>query len=276
MGTLHLVATPIGNLEDVTLRSLRVLREADLVCAEDTRRTRILLGRYDIEARLLSVHAHNEASRVARVGEVLEAGGSVALVSDAGTPLLCDPGQKIVEAAIESGHRVEASPGPSAVLTALALSGLAFPPFCFLGYLPRRVSARKKLFETYRDRPETLVFFESPHRVGRSLAELAETLGARRACVARELTKLHEEVVRDDLVSLAQRFSGVQKGEFTLVVAGAPESAEAVAWPEVEEMIVSRLAAGARPREIAAELASITGQPRREIYARAVALRSSA
>ena len=190
MGTLHLVATPIGNLEDVTLRSLRVLREADLVCAEDTRRTRILLERYDIEARPISVHAHNEASRVAQVLEVLDAGGGVALVSDAGTPLLCDPGQRIVEAAIEAGHRVEASPGPSAVLTALALSGLPFPPFCFLGYLPRRASARKKLFETYRERPETLVFFESPHRVGRSLAELAGSLGPRRACVARELTKL--------------------------------------------------------------------------------------
>ena len=274
MGTLHLVATPIGNLEDVTLRSLRVLREADLVCAEDTRRTRILLERYDIEARPISVHAHNEASRVAQVLEVLDAGGGVALVSDAGTPLLCDPGQRIVEAAIEAGHRVEASPGPSAVLTALALSGLPFPPFCFLGYLPRRASARKKLFETYRERPETLVFFESPHRVGRSLAELAGSLGPRRACVARELTKLHEEVVRDDLVSLAERFSGTQKGEFTLVVAGGPESAEAVAWPEVEALIVSRLADGARPREIAAELASSTGQPRREIYARAVALRS--
>ena len=274
MGTLHLVATPIGNLEDVTLRSLRVLREADLVCAEDTRRTRILLERYDIHARPISVHAHNEASRVAQVLEVLDAGGGVALVSDAGTPLLCDPGQRIVEAAIEAGHRVEASPGPSAVLTALALSGLSFPPFCFLGYLPRRASARKKLFETYRERPETLVFFESPHRVGRSLAELAGSLGARRACVARELTKLHEEVVREDLVTLADRFSGPQKGEFTLVVEGAPESAEAVAWPEVEGQIVSRLEAGARPREIAAELALSTGQPRREIYARAVALRS--
>jgi len=259
----------------VTLRALRVLREADLVCAEDTRRTRILLERYEIEARPISLHAHNEASRVTKVLEVLEAGGGVALVSDAGTPLLCDPGQRLVDAAIEAGHRVEAAPGPSAVLTALALSGLPVLPFCFLGYLPRRNSARKRLFETYRERSETLVCFESPHRVGTSLAELAEALGPRRACVARELTKLHEEVVRDDLTALAARFAGAQKGEFTLVIKGSVESAEALAWPEVEALIASRLASGARPREIAAELAASTGQPKREIYARAVALRSA-
>lgn len=273
MGTLYVVSTPIGNLEDVTVRALRVLKEVDLVCAEDTRRTKTLLDRYALKVRTVSLHAHNEASRVEGVLEVLRGGGAVALVSDAGTPLLCDPGQRLVDAVIAEGQSVEAIPGASAVLTALALSGLPAMPFAFLGYLPRRDGPRRQLLERYKDREETLVCFESPHRVAASLATLFEVLGPRQACVARELTKLHEEVVRDALDELAKRFAGEQRGEFTLVIAGAPRDGVSLAWVDVEEQIASRLAGGGRPRDIATELAPATGRPRREIYARAVALR---
>lgn len=276
MGTLYVVSTPIGNLEDVTHRALRVLREADLVYAEDTRRTRTLLQRYEVDAHPRSLHAHNEASRIEQILAALRADGQVALVSDAGTPLLCDPGERAVAAAIEDGHRIEAVPGASAVLAALALSGLPAMPFAFLGFLPRRDGERRRLLASYRDRPETLVCFESPHRVGQSLETLFEELGPRCACVARELTKLHEEVVRGGLEDLKQRFAGTQRGEFTLVIAGASAVREPLSWPEVESQIKTRLAEGGRPREIAAELFRPTGQPRREIYARAVALRDKA
>jgi 16S rRNA (cytidine1402-2'-O)-methyltransferase len=195
MGTLFVVATPIGNLDDITLRALRVLREADLLFAEDTRRTRILLDHHGIEARPVSLHAHNEAARCDRALAVLREGGGVALVSDAGTPLLSDPGERLVAAALGAGHRVEAVPGASAVLGALAASGLPAQPFTFLGFPPRKSGARRKLFERLAARSETLVLFESPRRVGRTLAELAEALGSeRRGCVARELTRLHEEL----------------------------------------------------------------------------------
>jgi 16S rRNA (cytidine1402-2'-O)-methyltransferase len=222
MGTVHLVATPIGNLEDVTLRALRVLAEADLVFAEDTRRTRILLERHQIAARPVSLHAHNEASRLDRALRVLEGGGSVALVSDGGTPLISDPGERLVRAALGEGHRVESVPGASAVLAALVASGLPTQPFAFLGFLPRRVGRRRSLLESYRDRPETLVLFESPRRLAGTLEALEQILGPRRACVARELTKLHEELVRGELGELVERFREGARGEVSVVVEGAP------------------------------------------------------
>ena len=165
MGRLHIVSTPIGNLEDVTLRALRVLREADLVFAEDTRRTRILLDRHAIAARPRSLHAHNEASRTGEALAALESGGSVAIVSDAGTPLVSDPGARLVAAAIAAGHTVVSIPGPSAVLAALAVSGLPADAFTFLGFLPRRSSLRRERLERLREAPETLILFESPRRV---------------------------------------------------------------------------------------------------------------
>src|SRR5690606_9373906 len=220
-GALYLVATPIGNLEDVTLRALRVLREAALVLAEDTRRTRILLERHAIAARPLSLHAHNEAARTAEVLAALAAGRDVALVSDAGTPLVSDPGERLVVAAIAAGHPVVPVPGPSAVLAALAGSGLPAVPFAFLGFPPRRPGERAEAFAAWRGRPETLVLFESPHRLAATLRALADALGPRPACVARELTKLHEEWVRGPLPELAERFaSGGVRGEVTIVVGG--------------------------------------------------------
>jgi len=274
MGTLHVIATPIGNLEDVTLRALRIQGEADLVFAEDTRRARILLDRHGVRARPVSLHAHNEQSRVERALETLEGGGSVVLISDAGTPLVSDPGGRLVSAAIEAGHQVESVPGPSAVLAALVVSGLPAQPFVFLGFLPRRKGARRSLLDGYRHREETLVLFEAPSRVAATLGELGEILGPRRAAVARELTKRHEEVVRGALPDLAERFAEEARGEFTLVVAGCdPEEAvRAMAIEDLEAEIRQRVAAGGRPREIAAEMAEATGIPKREIYARAVAL----
>jgi len=275
MGTLFLVATAIGHLDDVTLRALEVLREAHLLFAEDTRRTRILLDHHDIAAKPVSLHAHNEAARCARALEELEAGGRVALVSDAGTPLLSDPGERLVAAVIEAGHRVEAVPGPSAVLAALAVSGLSVQPFTFLGFLPRKKGARRKLLDDFVARRETLVLFESPRRIGRTLAELADWLGSERpACVARELTKLHEEVVRGTLAELADRFVEGARGEVTLVVAGASADSSAVLDDDVlDEQIRSRLAAGLGAREIAAALAPEINRPRREVYSRVVAIR---
>lgn len=275
MGTLFLVATAIGHLDDVTLRALQVLRDADLLFAEDTRRTRILLDHHNVVARPVSLHAHNEASRCARALEVLEADGRVALVSDAGTPLLSDPGERLVAAAIDAGHRIEAVPGPSAALAALAVSGVPVQPFTFLGFLPRKQGARRKLLGDFVARPETLVLFESPRRVGRTLAELADWLGSgRRACVARELTKLHEEVVRGTLAELADRFAEGARGEVTLVVAGAgADAVAAVDDDALDGQIRALLASGSGAREIAAALAPEIARPRREVYSRVVAIR---
>jgi 16S rRNA (cytidine1402-2'-O)-methyltransferase len=274
VGTLHLVATPIGNLEDVTLRAVRVLREADLVLAEDTRRTRKLLDRHAISARPLSLHAHNEAARIERALEVLAGDGSVALVSDAGTPLISDPGERLVAAAIAAGHDVTPVPGASAVLAALAVAGLPTAPFAFLGFLPRKAGPRRGLLSTYRGRPETLVLFESPRRVAGTLRELAAALGARPACVARELTKLHEEAVRGTLEELAERFAAEVRGEVTIVVGGAEAGARERDLGELDDAIRAGIAAGCSVKELASELARDTGLPRREVYARVVALRA--
>ncbi|MBW2396918.1 MAG: 16S rRNA (cytidine(1402)-2'-O)-methyltransferase, partial [Deltaproteobacteria bacterium] len=208
MGTLYIVATPIGNLEDGIL-------------AEDTRHTRVLLDHHGIGTRPRSLHAHNERARVAEVLEALDEGGSIALVSDAGTPLVSDPGERLVAAVAAAGHEVVPIPGPSAVLAALVASGLETTPFLFVGFLPRKAGERRARLSGLADRPETLVFFESPRRVARTLSELAERLGDRPACLARELTKIHEELARGSLAELATRFAEGTRGEVTLVVAGA-------------------------------------------------------
>lgn len=270
-----MVATPIGNLEDVTLRALRVLSEAELLLAEDTRHVRKLLERHAIEQRPVSFHAHNEASRVDQALAVLARGGDVALVSDAGTPLVSDPGERLVRAALEKGFPVAAVPGPSAVLAALSVAGLAADRFTFVGFPPRKAGERRQLFARLAAAPETLVFFESPRRLAKTLAELAEALGPRRACVARELTKLHEEAVRMPLPELALRFADGARGEVTLVVEGARGGEPTPAPEELDEEIRARIARGESSREIAAALAG-KGMPRRAVYARAVALRDAA
>lgn len=275
MGTLHLVATPIGNLEDVTLRALRVLREADRVYAEDTRRTRVLLGRHAIGARPRSLHEHNEEARIAEVLAALEGGQQVALVSDAGTPLVSDPGARLVAAAIAAGHTVVPVPGASAPLAALVASGLPGAPFTFLGFLPRKAGERDRLLARHRDRAETLVLFESPQRLAATLRALAAVLGERRASVARELTKVHEEHARGSLGDLAERFAGGTRGEVTIVVAGADAALAATPALASDAAIDARIAAlaaqGLRARQIAATIAAEAGVPKRDAYARAVA-----
>ncbi|MCS7235992.1 MAG: 16S rRNA (cytidine(1402)-2'-O)-methyltransferase [Armatimonadota bacterium] len=227
-GTLYLVATPIGNLEDVTLRALRVLREVDLVAAEDTRQVRKLLDRYGIQQRVVSYHEHNERTRIPQLLGALRSGRSVALVSDAGTPVLQDPGYRLVRACAEAGIPVVPVPGPSAVTAALVASGLPTDRFAFLGFLPRRRQARRRSLEEVRDQRATLVLFESPRRLVDCLQDLLEVLGDRRAAVCRELTKVHEEVRRGRLSDLLR---GVRdqpvRGEVTVVVEGAGREREA-------------------------------------------------
>jgi 16S rRNA (cytidine1402-2'-O)-methyltransferase len=271
---LHLVATPIGNLEDVTLRALRVLAEAELVLAEDTRETRKLLDRHGVDAKPVSLHGHNEERRTSLVLEVLGRGGDVALVSDAGTPLVSDPGERLVRSALEAGFEVSAVPGASAVLSALVASGLPAASFTFLGFPPRKPGERRALFETLRERPETLLFFESPRRLAVTLRDLAATLGPRPACVARELSKLHEELARGPLDELATRFASGARGEVTVVVAGAPGAAAPT--DELSEAAIrARAAAGGTASEIARDVARATGASRKLVYTRVVATQHS-
>ena len=267
---LYVVATPIGNLEDVTLRALRVLGEADLLLAEDTRRTRTLLDRHGIQAKAVSLHAHNEAARVEKALAVLEAGRSVALVSDAGTPLISDPGERLVGAVVAAGYDVVPVPGASALLAALSSSGLSAGHFTFVGFLPRKQGERDALLESLASRPETLVFFESPKRLAATLPRLVEAFGDRQACVARELTKLHEEFARGRLSQLAERFADGARGEVTIVVSGATD--ESFSDADLEAAIHGGLRAGQSPSELAAGLAKLHRRPRREVYARILAL----
>ncbi len=277
MGTLHIVATPIGNLEDVTLRALRVLREADWIFAEDTRRSRILLEHFEIRQRATSLHAHNETSRIQRILEALDEDRSVALISDAGTPLVSDPGARLVAAASAAGHRVEVVPGPSALLAAWTVAGLPGEQVLFLGFLPRKAGARRRILEAQRGRRESFVVFESPRRVAQTLTEIREVLGDRPACLARELTKKHEEVLRGTVSTLAERLGDEPlRGECTLVIGGATEQEElARRWTdlEVDQAIRERVEAGASVRDLSTELAEYSGRSRRDLYARAVVLR---
>ncbi len=225
-GILYVVATPIGNLEDVTLRALRILRDVSLIAAEDTRRTARLLQHYSISTRTTSLHEHNERGKTPQLIGRLRAGDSIALVSDAGTPLISDPGQTLVAAARAAGIRVESIPGPSAVMAALASSGLDSREFVFLGFPPTRSKDRKSWFESLRSQTRLAVFFEAPHRIRRTLADLSGQLGPdRQIAVGRELTKVHEELVVCTISEHLQHFIE-PKGEFTLVVPPA-ERAEA-------------------------------------------------
>ena len=227
-GTLYLVATPIGNLEDISQRALRTLREVDVVACEDTRHTRILLNHFGIKTPTVSYHEHNERARAEELCRDLEAGKSVALVSDAGTPLISDPGFRIVQAAIERRIPVVPIPGAAALIAALIASGLPSDQFFFAGFLPARANERRKRLEELHNVPATIVFYEAPHRIAATLKAAAEVLGNRQAVLARELTKLHEEILRGGLDELARRLSEQEKprGEMVLMVSGAaPDSA---------------------------------------------------
>jgi 16S rRNA (cytidine1402-2'-O)-methyltransferase len=272
---LHLVATPIGNLRDITLRALDVLRAADLVACEDTRRTGRLLEAYRIDARLSSYHEHNAARARPALLARLRAGETVALVSDSGTPLVSDPGYRLVVEAIEAGVAVFAVPGPSSLLAALTVSGLPTDRFVFAGFPPARAAARRRLFERLAGIDATLVVFESPKRLAATCAELAAALGERPAAVARELTKLHEEVLRAPLGELAARLGERPplRGEAVLVV-GPPAKGARKAAPDdgaLDALLRAALGAAA-PAAAARAVAAETGLSRRALYARAVAL----
>ena len=264
--TLAVCATPIGNLEDVTLRVLRELSEADLVLCEDTRRARILLSRHGVSAPLLSYHEHNEASRTAEVLPRLLAGERVALTSDAGLPGISDPGARLISASLEAGVPVTVLPGPSAVETALVASGFAAARYQFLGYLPRSASALRALWEELARWPHAAVAFESPRRLPATLGRLAAALPGRRVAVCRELTKRYEEVVRGTAVELAARFPEAPKGEITLVLAPGPASRDGDGEPPALSSVAELVAAGIPRRQAADIVARLTGVPRNRLY----------
>lgn len=260
-GRLIVCPTPIGNLEDVTLRVLAALREADVVACEDTRRTRVLLDRYGVGAKLVSYHEHNERQRSGELVARMRDGATVALVSDAGTPLVSDPGFVLVQACVAAGLAVEVLPGPSAALAALVASALPADRWRFTGFLPRKRAALEHAF----DSPETLVAFESPKRIAASLQVLASVDPDRPVAVCRELTKLHEEVVRGTAAELAERYAGdPPRGEVALVVGGAPSARDEIG-PALEAL--RRLVeAGAKPRPAASVVAELTGVPANRLY----------
>lgn len=269
-GRLDVVATPIGNLSDLSPRAQEILAAADLIAAEDTRHTRALLQSIGVSKPLVSLHAHNESSRVPELLARLQAGESIALVSDAGTPLLSDPGYELVREAARAGCIVSAVPGPSAITAALAVAGLPTDRFCFEGFLPSRASERRARLHTLAGESRTLVFFEAPHRIAECLADFAEVFGpARRAVVARELTKQHETIYRGTLAELAERAKSepnFARGEITLVVEGAPETAARVD-PRALERAVSLLVRELPPGRAAALAAQLVGGKRSDAYA---------
>jgi 16S rRNA (cytidine1402-2'-O)-methyltransferase len=266
VGTLYLVATPIGNLEDITLRALRVLGEVSLVAAEDTRRTGKLLSHYEIKTPMVSYYEHN---KLGRQDEILHAlgEGDVALVSDAGTPALSDPGYELVGAALRAGHRTSPIPGASAPIAALVASGMPTDAFTFTGYLPRRAQARRRAIAGLADRRETIIVFEAPHRLSATLKDLSDILGDdRRIAICRELTKLHEQISRSTLKdALSQFVASPAKGEITLIIAGAPDP-DRWSQEKVREALESHLSRGKSPSQASRQVARQSGWARQEVY----------
>ncbi len=269
---LHIVATPIGRLDDVTLRALRTLAAADVIACEDTRVSRKLLAHYGIRTPLWTYHEHNAARMRPKLLERLAQGAAIALISDAGTPLVSDPGYKLVRAAQEAGFAVTAAPGASSVLAALTVAGLPTDCFLFDGFLPAKAAARRERIAALARIPATLVLFESGPRLAATLADLAAALGARDAAVCRELTKLHEEVRRADLSALAEHYAAAPppKGEIVLVV--APPGATAAAGTEDIDGLLRSALAGRSIKDAVAAVAGATGAPRKDVYRRALAI----
>jgi 16S rRNA (cytidine1402-2'-O)-methyltransferase len=273
VGTLFVVATPIGNMKDVTLRAVEVLGAVPTVAAEDTRRTRALLGHLGISGKsLMSLHAHSSEAEVERLAERLAGGEDVAFATDAGTPLVSDPGSALVAAAIRVGSPVVAIPGPSAVLAALVTSGLASDRgFRFMAFLPREGAKRREAVAIVAGTPEPVVLFESPLRLGATLRDLADAMPERHACVVREITKLHEEAVRGSLAALALD-TREWRGEITVVLGGwSPEARDTLDEVTIDARIEAELARGVHAKAVAERVAAWSGRPRREIYARVVA-----
>lgn len=270
---LYLVATPIGNLSDITLRALQVLAGADIVACEDTRVTRVLLDRYGISRRMAAYHEHNAAEAGPRLLAAIEAGGSVALASDAGTPLISDPGFRLVERVQDAGLKVMPIPGPSAVLAALTASGLPTDAFMFGGFLPVKAGQRESRLQELSGVPATLVFFESPRRLASSLAAMTKMLGDRPAAVAREMTKAFEEVRRDGLAALAAHYAeaGAPKGEVVVCI-GPPAEAQPTDAATVDRLLIS-LSREMPAAKAAGEAARMTGEKKSNLYQRLLALK---
>ncbi len=271
---LYVTATPIGNLEDITLRALRVLEQSDVIACEDTRVTAKLLSAYGLKTPLIAYHDHNGPRVRPQILARLAAGEKVALVSDAGTPLISDPGFKLIAEAHEAGCEVFAVPGASSVAAALSIAGLATDRFLFAGFLPPKSGARKKALEELKSAHASLVLLEGPSRLAALLADAAQVLGAREAAIAREITKLHEEVRRGTLEELAQHYeeAGAPKGEIVVVI-GPPENA---LYTELDtDAALAQALKKSSVKDAAAEVAEITGRPRRELYARALEISKS-
>lgn len=269
-GVLYLVGSPIGNLEDMSFRAVRILKECDRIACEDTRRTRTLLAHFGISKPLVSYHDHNEAERAAELAARLEAGEKIALVSDAGMPLVADPGYRLVKAAIDNHIEVQPVPGPSALLTALAASGLPTDAFRFAGFLPPKSGQRAALLEAYRNEAATLITYEAPHRIRETLAEIDRILGARPVVVARELTKVHEEFLRGTAREILEMLKGreVVKGEITLLIGKASRNEAPPEQSTIEEAVAAAIGEGLTRMEAIKAVAKRRGLSKREVYAR--------
>lgn len=269
-GVLYLVGSPIGNLEDMSFRAVRILKECDRVACEDTRRTRTLLAHFGISKPLVSYHDHNEAERAAELAARLEAGEKIALVSDAGMPLVADPGYRLVKAAIDNHIDVLPVPGPSALLTALAASGLPTDAFRFAGFLPSKSGQRAALLEAYRNEAATLIAYEAPHRIVETLAEIDRILGARPVVVARELTKVHEEFLRGTAREILEILKGreVVKGEITLLIGKASRNEAPPEQSTIEEAVADAIREGLTRMDAIKAVAKRRGLSKREVYAR--------
>ena len=266
MPTLYIVPTPIGNLEDITLRALRVLKEVDLIAAEDTRVTRKLLSRYEVKTPLTAFHEHNRRTKLPELLERLD-DSDIALVSDAGTPTINDPGQDLVAAAEEAGFDVVPLPGASAVTTALAASGLEVDGFVYVGFLPRERSKRVELLSSLSGEQRAIVTFETPHRLTAALKDTLETLGDRRVAVCREMTKLHEEIYRGTVSDALAHFVK-PRGEFTLVIEGTSNVPNLESDDDVDDLLAEAKGRGMTARDAIAEVGALTGVSRRELYSR--------
>lgn len=270
-GELCICATPIGHLDDITVRALRFLAKADLVLAEDTRRTGLLLKHHGLSCRLRAFHAHTPNEAIGGYVEQLQQGARIVLVSDAGTPVVSDPGARLTAAAREAGVRVTAAPGPSAVLAAIAVCGLRADHFRFVGFLPRSGAKRARALADLGSAEEASVFFESPRRLAATLDDLAPVVGQRRLAVCRELTKTHEEVVRGTADALRNHFADDARGEITVVIEAQAQAAPELSDADLDDRIAAGLAQGLHPRELAKELAKSTSISRRDAYDRIVA-----
>ncbi|NLO89812.1 MAG: 16S rRNA (cytidine(1402)-2'-O)-methyltransferase [Clostridia bacterium] len=273
--TLYICSTPIGNMEDITLRALRILKEVDLIAAEDTRTAKKLLNHYDISTPVTSYHEHNEKTKAPKIIELLEEGSDVALISEAGTPGISDPGYELIRAAVDRGIKVTVVPGPSALISGLVLSGLPMDRFAFEGFLPRKRNQRREILKALKDEPRTLIFYEAPHRLEETLEDMKEIFGGRRAVLARELTKMYEEVLRGTLGELLERLKKTgARGEYVLVLEGSGESAEQAKGEDiekwrylgVEEHVDLLVEKGYTKTEAVKEAARLRGLPKREVY----------